>query len=144
MIYIGIDTGVNTGLAVWDSDCKAFSLIDTMPIHRALSLVESLHHEQADERREVFVIFEDARQRKWLPTERSISEQRGRLQGAGSVKRDAGIWEDFLNDYCIPYRAVPPAKGLTKWDANTFKAITKWQGRTSNHARDAAMLVFGK
>ena len=29
-----------------------------------------------------------------------------------------------------------------KWDAATFKKITRYPGRASQHARDAGMLVF--
>ena len=64
--------------------------------------------------------------------------------GAGSVRRDCEIWEEFCNHYKIPFDAVPPRKGLTKWDADTFAKVTGYKGRTSNHARDAALLVFGK
>jgi hypothetical protein len=93
---------------------------------------------------ELQIVFEDARKRQWLPREKNLSEYRGKLMGAGSVKRDCEIWEEFCENYDIPYTAVPPRKGLTKWDAETFNKMTGWQGRTSNHARDAALLVWGK
>ena len=64
--------------------------------------------------------------------------------GAGSVKRDAVIWEEFCIDNGIKFFSVPPAKGLTKWSAQTFSEVTGWQGRTSNHGRDAALLVYGR
>lgn len=130
--YIGIDCGKHTGVAV--SIGGKLVQLATLPIHQALHLVKLLHQQYADD---LFVIFEDARQRKWIPTG-------NRSQGAGSVKRDAVIWEDFLQDLGIRYRAVPPRKGATKWDAETFARITGWTGRTSNHARDAALLVYGK
>ena len=31
---------------------------------------------------------------------------------------------------------------MTKSKADTFKKLTGWTGRTNEHARDAAMLVF--
>ena len=92
----------------------------------------------------VKVYFEDARQRKWLPKDTSSSEYRGHLMGAGSVKRDSVIWQDALTDWGIPFEMVPPRAGATKWDADTFARITGYKGRTSNHARDAALLVFGR
>ena len=64
--------------------------------------------------------------------------------GAGSIKRDCEIWEEFAALYGIPIQFIPPRKGLTKWDAETFNKMTGWKGRTSNHARDAALLVWGK
>ena len=139
MLYIGIDPGVNTGLVVWDDKKKKFIEVDTLSIHRAMDRIKTFIAYN-----DVFIIFEDARQRKYLPMERNRSEQRGKLMGAGSIKRDCSIWEDFLTDYDIPFRAVPPQKGGTKWDERYFKMVTGWKGKTSNHARDAAVLVFGK
>ena len=141
MIAIGIDPGHDTGLAVWDTTLRKFRAVSTMPIHRALKAV----HDWADEYpHQVRVVFEDARRRRWLPRDTSSSEYRGHLMGAGSVKRDATIWEDFLTDKGIPFEATPPRPGLTKWTADTFERVTGWKGRTSNHARDAALLVYGR
>lgn len=141
MLYIGIDCGKNTGFAVWESECKAFDAIATLPIHQALERARKLHKVYGDD---LCIVFEDARQRKWIPQEKNASQYRGRLQGAGSVKRDATIWEDFCKDLGIRYEAVPPHKGMTKWSAETFANITGWQGKTSEHARDAALLVYAK
>jgi len=41
----------------------------------------------------------------------------------------------------LPYRLVVPKRH--KVDAETFKEITKWCGRTNQEQRDAAMLVYG-
>lgn len=136
MIYIGIDTGVNTGLAAWDSESRRFLDVMTLPIHRAIRYVTDCPG--------CTVVIEDARKRKWIPREGSIKEMKGRAMGAGSVKRDAKIWQDLCEDYGIAFEVVPPRKGATKWDAGVFSRITGWKGRTSNHARDAALLVFGR
>ena len=139
MLYVGIDTGTHTGMAMWDSEAKAFLSIDTVKLHEALFRIRSLWDKQKDIR----VIFEDARQRKWFNT-RSAAQDRARLQGAGSVKRDCNVWEEFLKDYKIPYEAVPPCRNVTKTTAESFARLTKWEGRTSEHSRDAAMLVWRK
>ena len=68
----------------------------------------------------------------------------GTGQGTGSVKRDCNIWEEFLKDCKIPYEAVPPCRNVTKTTAASFARITKWKGRTSEHSRDAAMLVWNR
>lgn len=138
-LFIGIDPGVNTGLAVWDTREKRFLEVRTLPIVRALELCEEYRMSYA-----LNMVFEDARLRQWLPRERNLSEYRGKLMGAGSVKRDCDIWEEYCTEHSIPYTALPPRKGATKWDADYFKKVTGWKGRTSNHARDAALLVFGK
>lgn len=139
MIWIGIDPGEHTGFAVWDSKKKSFLDVRTLRLHQALNAVITRHLDE-----DVTVVFEDARQRKYLPREKSVSEYRGKLMGAGSICRDCTIWEETLKDYGIKYFAKPPRKGMTKMDEDYFKTLTGWTGRTSNHARDAAMLVLGR
>lgn len=140
MIYIGIDCGVHTGVAIWNSVERRFESIYTTVLYRALLDVLSLRQNG----QELFVVFEDARRRKWLPQEKSISEQRGKMLGAGSVRRDSAIWEEFCTGEGIPFIAQAPSKGMTKWSPEAFAAITGYKGKTSNHARDAALLVFGR
>lgn len=137
---IGIDPGKHTGIAVWNTETQDFIRVDTLSIHQALLFVYDFQTLRSKTR----VYFEDARQRKWLPKDASSSEYRGHLMGAGSVKRDSVIWQDALTDWGIPFEMVPPRPGATKWNAATFARITGYQGRTSNHARDAALLVFGR
>lgn len=139
-IYIGIDPGVHTGIAVWNAKEKRFILIDTANIGRAIGICLMYFDKYVD----LHLIVEDARQRKWIPREQSLSQFKGRAMGAGSIKRDCQIWEEFARDYSLEITFVPPRKGATKWDADYFKKVTGWTGRTSNHARDAALLVFGK
>lgn len=146
-LVIGIDCGKHTGMAVWNSTQRKFTFIDTVLIHQAMEMVLDLSKAYS-----VLVVFEDARQRRWYGHfdkklrrwVNSPEDDASVLQGAGSVKRDATIWEDFLLDHGISHVAAPPVKGGTKWDAKVFRRITGWQGRTSEHSRDAAILVFGK
>lgn len=134
-IVIGIDTGVNTGYAVWSNIENKLIEVETLMIHQAMDGVLEYHKLYG---KDLLVRFEDARQRVWFG-----SSGREKLQGAGSVKRDSGIWEDFLKDNLINYESVAPSNNTTKTNAATFKALTKWNKRTSEHARDAAMMVFG-
>lgn len=136
MTYIGIDPGTNTGLAVWDSGRRMLTLCETMKIHQALREVDIQFSINPGN---VIVIFEDARQRKWYS-----GDSNAKIQGAGSIKRDCTIWEDFCKDRGIPFQAVPPGKGMTKVTPEYLRMVTGWTGRTSNHARDAAMLVIGR
>ena len=140
MIYIGIDPGTHTGIAFWDSIQREFIELSTIPIHQALAKVRKFYNDNKGQS-DICVIFEDARQRTWFGRDKNTN---AKLQGAGSIKRDCSIWEDFCKDYQIPYRAVPPQKGGTKWNAEYFNYVTGWQGKTSNHARDAALLVLGR
>lgn len=139
MIYIGIDTGVHTGIAVWNSDRKEFVYLNTLKIHEAVNLV----YNYTDLDIPFQVRFEDARQRKWIPMSKNMTAELGRAQGAGYVKAHCQIWEDFLTDYQIPFEAIAPRRNLTKLSAEQFGRITGYKGRTSEHSRDAAMLVYG-
>lgn len=134
MIYIGIDTGTHTGFAVWDSGLKTFLEVKTLMLHQALEKVR-LYNDM----NKVSVYVEDARKRKWFG-----DTGREKLKGAGSVCRDAKIWEEFCLDHKIEFVMVAPKNNRTKLSAKQFVWLTGWKERTSEHARDAGMLVFGK
>ena len=145
-ILIGIDPGEHTGFAVWDTTTRTFLQVQTLMLHQAMDEVKRWNYARllAEKAIPFAVIFEDARQRTWFAPERNNAEYRGKLMGAGAAKRDARIWEEFLEARHIPYHALKPAPGRTKWNADYWAHITGWQGRTSEHARDAALLVFGR
>jgi len=132
--FIGIDPGVNTGVAL---SCKA-RLRDVLTMS-AVEAEQYVLKERDIEPLDLIVVFEDARLRKWFG-----NAGREVLQGAGSIKRDCGRWEEFLSFHNIHFMARAPQKGGTKMDAERFNKLTGWTGRTSEHARDAALLVWGK
>ena len=143
MLAIGIDCGKHTGMAIWNTKTQMFEKVVTTQIHDALRVVYN-YASGAWPCDGLRVYFEDARQRIWLRKEASWSEVKGRAMLSGYVKRDAVIWQDALTDWGVPFEAVAPKKGMTKWTADTFARITGYKGRTSNHARDAALLVYGR
>jgi hypothetical protein len=128
---IGIDTGVNTGYALYDRKLKKLLTVDTTRIHNAIDGVKTWNNNN------LFVRVEDARLRNWFG-----KSGREKLQGAGSVKRDSKIWSDFLTDEGIPFEMVAPKNNVTKISAEAFKKLTGYTGRTSEHGRAAAMLVW--
>lgn len=135
-LFIGIDVGVKTGISFYDPHKKNLLDVRTVPIHEAMKAVS---REYAANGKKLKVYFEDARQRTWFG-----SSGREKLQGAGSVKRDSRIWEDFLSDLGVDFEMVAPKRNKTKLNAKTFRDITRYQGPTNEHGRDAAMLIFGK
>lgn len=138
---IGIDTGVNTGVATWNITARKFELIKTTAIHKAMMYVKQMYETYGVS---IFVRVEDPRLRTWFQSNyKSRDEERKMLQGVGSVKRDAHIWDDFLKDTGIPYEMIHPKDSITKVNALTFRNITKYDKPTNEHSRDAAMLVFG-
>lgn len=131
-IIIGIDPGVKTGLAIWDKEKRRFIAIHATSILIAMERVknESCLHS-------IFVRAEDARLRKWFgKTQREV------LQGAGSIKRDCQIWEEFFELHNILHEFVAPKNNITKLDAKLFANYTGYKGQTNEHSRDAAMLVY--
>lgn len=139
--YIGIDTGVHTGVAIWDCKIQQFLSIEELQLHRAFEVVKAFAEVNEGE---VFVRYEDATQRRWIPNTGNIGRELGRRMGAGSVRRDSNAWEDALTDWRIPHEAVAPRYNATKMKAEPFRAITHWTQPTNEHKRDAAMLVFGR
>jgi len=136
-VIIGIDTGVNTGFAAWDRKNKNFLQLDTVFIHKALERVSNV---LLNSNYRLFVRVEDARLATFGRGDRA---NMSKAQGAGSVKRDAKIWEDFLTDCGIPFELVRPAMRKKKLTSAEFKKITGWTAPTNQHGRDAAMLVYG-
>lgn len=143
-LYVGIDTGVKTGVGLWDPAAKKLVAV-TVPIHKALDMVRQLLVEGHN----VLVRVEDARQRKWFGKEDAGERLGAKRQGAGSVKRDASIWNDFLLDLSstfpnkLGFEMVAPKANRTKLSQQQFSAYTGYAAKTSEHARDAAMLVYG-
>ncbi len=137
-IFIGIDPGTETGLAVWDSSFGELVSVDSFKIHKAMQIVLN-YKSSAGALGPIKVRVEDARLRKWFG--KASAEK---LQGVGSVKRDCSIWEDFLTDNGIDFEMVPPKFNMTKLKAEPFHKITGYKKQTNEHGRDAAMLVFKK
>lgn len=131
---IGIDTGTHTGIAVWDRGHKALGGVETVQIHRAMERVLNYHISHPGE---VYVFVEDAR----LATHNRQSDVH-KAQGAGSIKRDAAIWEGFLTDKGIPFEMVRPDNKTTKMNSDLFKRSTGYPLVTTQHGRDAAMIVY--
>ncbi len=135
-LIIGVDPGKRTGLAIWDKLHKCFKSIETVSIVRAFDIIT----QYAENGYLVQVRFEDARLRKWFGT-----AGREKLQGAGSIKRDCTIWQEFCEHHEIDFIPVAPAqqKGLTKLSHGQFKKLTGWTDRTTEHSRDAGMICYG-
>lgn len=134
---IGIDPGVKTGYAVKDTIEGKYTEIGSDCIIEVMAKVEN-----CKKFTDIFVRVEDARLRRWIPRAKTESRERGRNQGAGSIKRDCQIWEEFLTKHSIPHEFVAPKDNRTKLDSKKFKMFTGWQGETNEHGRDAGSLLL--
>ena len=130
---IGIDPGVNTGMAA-TFDGILVEVYTASFTKAQADILELVNRGNALE-----LVIEDPRG-QYVPFHQREPQ---RIKGVGSVERDAKLWIEFAEFYGIKYRTVKPGK-YRKIDAKTFKAWTGWTGRTSEHARAAAMMVFEK
>lgn len=135
-ILIGIDTGVHTGFAVAFDHGEGGELqkVQSLSITQAMQSV--LEYEDEHDLKDIMLYIEDARKRTWF------TGGREKAQGVGSVKRDAQIWEDWCKEQGINFKLIHPAANATKKKVEDFTRMTGWTGRTNEHGRDAAMLVF--
>lgn len=140
-MIVAVDPGVKTGVAIINDNGKLaelYTLGHVAAINMILGLTEEPHQAK--------LIIEDARGRTYFGKAdfRQAKYGAGVREGAGSAKREAAIWEEWARLWKekrgVPYIMAKPLKGGTKIDENAFYAATGWAGRTSAHARDAAML----
>ncbi len=130
---IGIDPGTNTGLAIWSRVKKEFALIKTCSIIEAQDIILKCYDNTHS-----FLRIEDARLRTWFG-----KSGREMLQGAGSIKRDCSIWQEWCEYHGFPFEMVAPKSSRTKMPEKEFRMLTKYEGRTSVHSRDAAAMIIG-
>ena len=140
-LHIGIDPGTHTGIAMINSTGHLF-ICTTMAIHEAMREVDywvALHGPG-----EVHIIVEDARKRG--ANRRETSDiARAKAQGAGSIKRDSAIWEDYLTFLKVSHTMIPPMRNGTAYREMIFASVYPyWTQRTSEHARAAANMISSK
>lgn len=139
-LIIGIDPGVDTGFAVWLRSDRKYQSIKTLSPYQAikeLQLCAGLVHP-----RYVLVRIEDARKRKVFGKADLQQQKYGAAirEGAGWAKAHSSLFEEVVQDLGFDYQLLAPRN--TKWTPEYFKQVTGWKGVTSNHARDAASIVF--
>jgi hypothetical protein len=130
---IGIDPGVNTGIAIWNFKKKEFENMFSASILKAMQKIE-IYSVFGDN---LFMI-ENPNLRKWYG-----SNSNSKLQGAGSIKRDYSIWMEWFKMNDLTFKELDPKNIRTKVNSDSFKKLTGWNERTNEHSRDAAMMVFG-
>lgn len=153
-IHIGIDAGVKTGFAVWSSIRKEFINISTKTWWEAISSIKTWSH-AVEPGVQLIVHVEDVSQNKsifqLIPTYNNTpGNHTTKLSAAGKTAERIGRVKeksDLVISYCEIYgitviRHKPTKKSMTKLNAQTFKNITGYDKRTSEHARDAAMMIY--
>jgi hypothetical protein len=133
MIYrIGIDPGVNTGIAIVQNGY--YVSIQTMSITKSIKIIDNILLDGQN----VELYVEDPNLRKWYGNNANLKKQ-----GAGSVKRDYSIWKTYCKENNINLHPVHPKDVGSLFDNEVlFKSATKWTKKCSIHARDAARIVY--
>ena len=140
--FIGLDPGTETGLAVWDAQGQVFarSLLTTT-FWDAYDLVLTFDPDT------VLIVLEDPSKnpptfsRNIPESERAFRKRERLSRNVGSNMREALLLAEGLERQGYRVRRVRPRS--SKLSAEAFRRLTRHEGRTSAHARDAAMLVFG-
>lgn len=154
-IYIGIDGGRETGLAVWNSQKKSYTEILTTTFWGAIDRIEYWNQYAFLNAGELVVVIENpAGNSPVFKLQTVYSATNGThhsklsacaflASSIGSVKRESELLIEYCKLHKIIYRALVPGKrSLTKLDQKKFTQYTGNTSRTSQHGRDAAMLVF--
>lgn len=123
-VVVGIDPGVTTGFAVWSLSGDNLTACDSFGIVEAMA--------RTLEERPALLVVEDARMRGGRPQA---------SMGAGSVRRDCSIWQEWAEHHQIPVKFISPADKGAKLSAAQFQALTGWSEGLNEHARDAAAIA---
>ena len=139
--FIGLDAGHPTGLATWDAVEERFAVLTTTTFWEAIALVETYPAG------EVVVVVEDPAQNRptfahGTPRMLQAARRREKIsRDVGQNQREAKLLADGLGRKGYRVRRTRPRS--RKLNAEQFRRLTRYPGRTSQHARDAGMLVFG-
>lgn len=142
-LLAGIDPGTHTGFALYDTARGELEAVEALPFWEA---AERLRTEAL---RVAVVVVEDARRVGLYARHDGLKGRRrdAAARSVGRIDRDVTLWLDLCQRLKgadggpLPVACVEPTR--SKWDAETFRRVTRWEGRTNEHGRDAARLVFG-
>lgn len=135
MRVIGLDPGLNAGIAIYENG-KLTELLTIEPIN----LADIFSHYSGEP---LFIVFEDSRLQShvWVP-----SQSKG---VAANIARKIGMvdaWcymiERLCENYDIAYMRISPKAKGEKLNAEDFKRITGWTEKSNQHERDAAMVAW--
>ncbi len=136
VLVIGIDPGVKTGWCVYDVLHGEITEAATITLWEAYYKAETMNPD--------WVLFkvEDPAQNKpvW---NRNLSKDANLkvAQDVGGNKKEARLLIEGLRGLGFCVDAVRPTEG--KWTSRYFRGITGYEGRVSQHVRDAGRLSWG-
>ena len=146
MILIGIDP--DKGWAEYDTVTKKLLDVETVDFWGIITRIMTTTQLIGDEAK----IYCEAPQKNAPVWTKGKTITKDVLAIKMKIAQDVGrnkCKAELIGEYClrnnIRFEFVKPTKkSLTKLKAEDFKKITGYEGRTSEHGRDAAMLVYGR
>lgn len=132
-VILGLDPGAHTGLAVFQrGELVELATISPASIYSALV--------QWSPKR---VIFEDSRlqSHSWT-THAARAAALKMARNIGEVDGYCRIIVDYCELLGIMAHGVSPKGKGAKMDADSFRELTGWSGRTNTHERDACMVAW--
>lgn len=168
-VFIGIDPGKNNGVAIWSVTGKKYLSLETLDFWDVLNqlddckkkyVVHSVVIENPNLNKPVFM---DSKQkstvtnafnnmRKYARRQDDLFDQykdvvlsenrilATKAQRVGMNKQYSKLLIEYCNRIGLKINEIRPY--LSKLNAKEFAALTKWEGRTNEHNRDAARLVY--
>ena len=136
---IGIDPGKNTGFAVFDKKLGKMAVVKSADFWGVFGMVQTYPVNSTK------VVIEVANTLKvWSEGKSGISLSKIKTASkvganVGGVRREAQLMSEGLKRLGYMVKEVHP-RG--KVDADKFKRVTGYTGRTNEHSRDAGMMAF--
>jgi len=134
---IGIDPGVKTGFAVYSIDLGQLLEVETVDFWTA---VDKVMFYPPSYLTRVVIEVPDTKH-VWQGGAKNAKTLQRQAVNVGGVIREAQLLAEGLEREGYPVVRVPP-RG--KVDPTKFARYTGWKDRCSQHARDAAMLCYGR
>lgn len=142
---IGIDPP--KGLAVWDKMSKSFCMVSTLDFWGIIEVLNKFNSISKNCNINIKVYCEAPHLNKPLFFRKNLDNEKKRNRAAQNVGMNK-MTSKLIIEYCninnieiIECR--PTKKSLTKLTHDEFFKLTGYTKRTSEHGRDAAMLVWG-
>lgn len=138
-VVIGIDPGVNCGVAL--RYYSTLQTIETMSFWGCVMYLDKCFTFHI----KPIVVIEDPNLNRPTFNKKGVSV--GEVRKINKISQNVGMnkmMATLLIEYCelkgIPVKTVRPK--TAKWTAEALKQYTGYTGKTSQHARDAAKLIF--
>lgn len=144
-VFIGIDGGVSNGFAVWNKTRRELVIIETLSFWDCIDRIGDFYDLCRKENIVLTVVVEDVEMNRPTFARENTNEKMMQKisQNVGGVKAYTRLIIEWCERKNIPVIKMRPSKkSATKLSAETFNKITGWEGKTSQHGRDAGMMVY--